>query len=65
MQAPLGNIVRKILTNEDASKKLMQQIILGERFSSGKDEFINLEDRKIKIHRVASLEGNTDKQIKK
>jgi hypothetical protein len=64
MQAPLGNIVRKILTDEDASKKLMQQMILGERFG-GKEEFINLDDKKIKIHRVVSFDGNTNKNGKK
>lgn len=64
MEAPLGSIVRKILTNQDASKKLMQQIILGERFG-GKDDFINLENRRIKVQRVVSVEGSTPKNLKK
>ncbi len=64
MEAPLGNIVRKILTDKDASKKLMQQIILGERFGD-KAEYLNLEDKKIKIQRVASVENTIDKNYKK
>lgn len=64
MEAPLGNIVRKILTNQDASKKLMQQMILGERFG-GSEEFINLDDKKIKIHRVVSFDGNPGKNGRK
>lgn len=64
MEAPLGNIVRKILTDKDASKKLMQQIILGERFGD-KAEYLNLEDKKIKIQRIASVENTFDKNYKK
>lgn len=63
MEAPLGNIVRKILTNEVASKKLMQQIILGERFGGNAD--FNLDDRKIRVQRVASLDSNIDKKLKR
>lgn len=64
MEAPLGNIVRKILTDKDASKKLMQQIILGERFG-GREEYLNLDNRIIKIQRVASVENSFDKNLKK
>lgn len=64
MEAPLGNIVKKILTDQGASKKLMQQIILGERFGD-KQDFINLDDKKIKIHRVVSFNGNSNKNGKK
>ena len=64
MEAPLGNIVRKILTNRDASKKLMQQIILGDRFDESND-FINLDNRKIKIQRVTTIEGKIQNHIKK
>jgi hypothetical protein len=64
MEAPLGNIVRKILTNKDASKKLMQQIILGERFGE-KAEYLNLDDKKIKIQRVASVDNTIDKNYRK
>ncbi len=64
MEAPLGNIVRKILTDKDASKKLMQQIILGERFGDNA-EYLNLEDKKIKIQRIASVENTFDKNYKK
>lgn len=64
MEAPLGNIVRKILTDKDASKKLMQQIILGERFGD-KAEYLNLDDKKIKIQRIASVENTFDKNYKK
>lgn len=64
MEAPLGNIVRKILTDKDASKKLMQQIILGERFGDNA-EYLNLENKKIKIQRIASVENTFDKNYKK
>lgn len=62
MEAPLGNIVRKILSNEDASKKLMQHIILGERFEERVD-VIHLEEKKIKVSRVASLNGGPHKKL--
>lgn len=61
MEAPLGKLVRKILSNEYASKKLMQQIILGERFEE-ESGAIHLEERKIKISRVASLNGGPHKK---
>ncbi len=64
MEAPLGNTVRKILNDKDASKKLMQTIILGERFGD-KNEFINIEDKKIKIHRVTSLINNIGKKTER
>jgi hypothetical protein len=64
MEAPLGTIVRKILNNQDASKKLMQQIILGERLGVSSNS-INLEDKTIKIHRVASLNSSDEQKLKK
>jgi hypothetical protein len=64
MEAPLGNIVRKILTDKDASKKLMQQIILGERFGD-KAEYLNLENKKIKIQRIASVDNTIDKNFRR
>lgn len=64
MEAPLGNIVRKILNDKDASKKLMQQIILGERFG-GNQDYLDLENKKIKIQRVSSVDHDFVKTIKK
>lgn len=64
MEAPLGTIVRKILNDQDASKKLMQQIILGERLGVTNNS-INLEDKTIKIHRVASLNTSDEQKLKK
>jgi hypothetical protein len=61
MEAPLGKLVRRILSNEHASKKLMQQIIIGERFEE-KSDAIHLEEKRIKVSRVASLNGGPHKK---
>lgn len=53
MQAPLGNLIRKMLSNEETSKQLMKHIIIGKRFTI--DEPIEFDHKKIRVVRAGSI----------
>jgi hypothetical protein len=63
MEAPLGDIVRKILRNQNASKRLMELLIFGE--GHDEDNYILLDNKKYKVRRVSSLPMNIDKKQKR
>jgi hypothetical protein len=53
MQAPLGNIVRKMLSDKNTSKQLMRHIISGKR--NNIDEDILIDEKKFRVIRLASI----------
>ena len=59
MQAPLGNLIRKMLLNEKASKQLMRHLIVGKRFNL--NETIEFDEKKFKLIRVGSVMADAKK----
>lgn len=59
MKAPLGNLIQKMLSNEDTAKQLMRHIIVGKRVNL--DETIEFDERKFKLVRIGSISASHKK----